>query len=240
MGCHSRSKPEGAPCIKRFHSVGQHLCKFVGTKEIAYIRKEFNYHRICLEHQHRRRFIVLEHQYGRRDVTWKRSIELSVVPLKGHWLTLQSFRNNNAMLRYLYGRSGCMSLNLQIGRLGFWNLCDMRRTEKQVVHISLLKTLLLFMECRSRLRDCPRNIDVRVFIWYFKSLRGLQFQFLLWFEAFTEALESFCKISHRAMLKEHVPGFMVFNSLLLKGTYFCLIFWISKDSRTENWDELQK
>ena len=133
-----------------------------------------------------------------------------------------------------------MSLNLQIGRLGFWNLCDMRRTEKQVVHISLLKTLLLFMECRSRLRDCPRNIDVRVFIWYFKSLRGLQFQFLLWFEAFTEALESFCKISHRAMLKEHVPGFMVFNSLLLKGTYFCLIFWISKDSRTENWDELQK
>ena len=88
--------------------------------------------------------------------------------------------------------------------------------------------------------SCPRNIDVRVFIWYFKSLRGLQFQFLLWFEAFTEALESFCKISHRAMLKEHVPGFMVFNSLLLKGTYFCLIVWVSKESRTENWDELQK
>ena len=42
------------------------------------------------------------------------------------------------------------------------------------------------------------------------------------------------------MLKEHVPGFMVFHSLLLKGTYFCLIFWISKESRTENWDELQK
>ena len=137
------------------------------------------------------------------------------------------------------GRSGCMSLNLQSGRFGFWNLCDMRRTEKKFVHISLLNTLLLFMECGSRLRDCPRNIDVRVFIWYFKSLRGLQFLFLLWFEAFTEALESFCKISHRAMLKEHVPGFMVFNSLLLQGTYFCLIFWISKESRTENCNELQ-
>ena len=48
--------------------------------------------------------------------------------------------------------------------------------------------------------------------------------------------ESFCKLS----LKEHVPGFMVFNSLLLKRTYFCFIFWISKESRTENWDELPK
>ena len=210
----------------------------MGTKDIVYVRKEFNSHRISLEDQHGRRFTVLEHQYGRREVTWKRSIELSVVPLKGHWLTLRSFCNNDAMLGYLCGRSGCMSLNLQSGRLGFWNLCDVRRTEKQVVHISLLKTLLLFMECRSRLRDCPRNIDVRVFIWYFKSLRGLQFQFLLWFEAFTEALESF--FFSPGHVKRTFAGFVVFNSLLLKGTYFCLIFWISKESRTENWDELQK
>ena len=28
-----------------FHSRGQHLCKFIGTKESVYIRKEFNSHR---------------------------------------------------------------------------------------------------------------------------------------------------------------------------------------------------
>ena len=60
--------------IERFHSRGQHLCKFMGTKESVYIRKESNSHRIGVEHQHGRRFIVLGHQYGRRDVMWKRSI----------------------------------------------------------------------------------------------------------------------------------------------------------------------
>ena len=47
---------------ERFHSPGQHLCKFIGTKESVCIRKEFNSHRIGLEHQHGRRFIVLGHQ----------------------------------------------------------------------------------------------------------------------------------------------------------------------------------
>ena len=38
-------------------------------------KKYFNSHKICLEHQHGRSFIVLpDHQYGRRDVMWKRSI----------------------------------------------------------------------------------------------------------------------------------------------------------------------
>ena len=59
---------------ERFHSHGQHLCKFIGNKESVCIRKEFNSHRILLVHQHGRRFIVLEHQYGRREVVWKRSI----------------------------------------------------------------------------------------------------------------------------------------------------------------------
>ena len=63
--------PEG------FHSRGQHLCKFIGTKESICIRKEFNSHRTGLGHQHGRRFIVLEHQYGRRDVMWKHSIRLN-------------------------------------------------------------------------------------------------------------------------------------------------------------------
>ena len=51
-----------------FHSRGQHLCKFIGTKESVYIRKEFNSHRTGLGHQHGRRFIVLGHKYGRHDV----------------------------------------------------------------------------------------------------------------------------------------------------------------------------
>ena len=51
-----------------FHSRGQHLCKFIGTKEGVCIRKVLNSLRICLGHQHSRRFIVLGHQYGRRDV----------------------------------------------------------------------------------------------------------------------------------------------------------------------------
>ena len=51
-----------------FHSRGQYLCKFIGTKESVYIRKEFNSHRIGLGHKHGRCFIVLGHQYGRHDV----------------------------------------------------------------------------------------------------------------------------------------------------------------------------
>ena len=34
--------------IECFHSRGQHLCKFIGTKESVCIRKEFNSHRTCL------------------------------------------------------------------------------------------------------------------------------------------------------------------------------------------------
>ena len=54
--------------IECSHSRGQHLWKFIGTKESVCIRKEFNSLRIGLGHQHGRRFIVLGHQYGRRDV----------------------------------------------------------------------------------------------------------------------------------------------------------------------------
>ena len=36
--------------MERFHSRGQHLCKFIGTKESVCIRKEFNSHRIVLVH----------------------------------------------------------------------------------------------------------------------------------------------------------------------------------------------
>ena len=52
-----------SPAIESIRSRGQHPCKFMGMKEIFYIRKESNSHRICLKHQ-----------YGRRDVMWIRSI----------------------------------------------------------------------------------------------------------------------------------------------------------------------
>ena len=60
--------------IECFHSRGQHICKFIGTKESVCIRKEFKSQRTGLGHQHGRRFVVLGHQYGRRDVMWKHSI----------------------------------------------------------------------------------------------------------------------------------------------------------------------
>ena len=60
--------------IECFHSRGQHLCEFIGTKENVWIRKEFNSHRTGLGHHHGRRFIVLGLQYGRRDVMWIHSI----------------------------------------------------------------------------------------------------------------------------------------------------------------------
>ena len=43
-------------------------------KAFVNIRKQFNSHKIGLEYQHGRRFIVLEQQYGRRDVMWKPAI----------------------------------------------------------------------------------------------------------------------------------------------------------------------
>ena len=60
--------------IERFHSLGQHLCKFIGTKESVCVRKEFNFHRTGLEHQDGRGFIVLGHPNGRRDVMCKHSV----------------------------------------------------------------------------------------------------------------------------------------------------------------------
>ena len=57
-----------------FHSHHSHLCKFIGTKESIYIRKEFNSHRTALGHKHGCRFIVLGHKYGHHDFMWKHTI----------------------------------------------------------------------------------------------------------------------------------------------------------------------
>ena len=77
--------------IECFHSRGQHLCKFIETKESVCIRKEFNSQRIGLGHQHGRRFIVLGHQYGRRDVMWKHSICLD-----SHWLRMNGMHRKQS------------------------------------------------------------------------------------------------------------------------------------------------
>ena len=71
--------------IERFHTRDEHLYKFIETKGSIYIRKEFNSLRICLIHQHGRRFIVLEHQYGRRDVMWKPSIVSTIIHVQSYF-----------------------------------------------------------------------------------------------------------------------------------------------------------
>ena len=60
MGGERAKKKAGE--IECFHSRGQHLCKFIGTKKSVCIRKEFISHRTGLGHQHGRRFIVLGHK----------------------------------------------------------------------------------------------------------------------------------------------------------------------------------
>ena len=79
----------------------------MGTKERFYIRKESNSHRIGLEHQYGRRFIVLEHQYGRHDVMWKRPIAIcfnllqvcaSLLPFVFPVLFIPSFNSSNDYL----------------------------------------------------------------------------------------------------------------------------------------------
>ena len=45
--------------ILGFHSRGQKLCNFLGTKEIFCMKKEFNHQRVLTVDQHGRLFIVL-------------------------------------------------------------------------------------------------------------------------------------------------------------------------------------
>ena len=70
--------PEWNSCenrLERFHSRGQHLCKFITTNEIIYIRKEFNSHRIALVHQH-----------GRRSSFWKTNMAaVTLACVAGAW-----------------------------------------------------------------------------------------------------------------------------------------------------------
>lgn len=44
------------------------------SKRTRLHKQLFHFHRICLDHQHGHRFIVLEHQYGGRDIISKCAI----------------------------------------------------------------------------------------------------------------------------------------------------------------------
>ena len=78
--------------IERFHSRDQHLCKFIGRKESIYIRKEFNSHRIGLEHQ-----------YGHHDVMYASFpwVHNASQRVKVHVLSSQQFwvRNERTRVR---------------------------------------------------------------------------------------------------------------------------------------------
>ena len=76
--------------IDRFHSRGQQQCKFLGTKDIFYIRKESNSSAIISVHQNGRRFIVYTN-------TTLRSCENDLYTLYHlkYWLLLGLFRGRS-------------------------------------------------------------------------------------------------------------------------------------------------
>ena len=78
-------------CIECFHSRGQHLCKFIGTKESVCSRKEYTSQKIGLGQKHGRRFIVLGLEYGCRDVMWKHSIVAQLIAHKPVFLSFSIF-----------------------------------------------------------------------------------------------------------------------------------------------------
>ena len=87
----AKNRDDNFRAIECFHSRGQHLCKFIRTKESVCIRKELNSHRTGLGHQHGRRFIILGHQYGRRDVMWKHTSEKLAIRRISFWLNLNVY-----------------------------------------------------------------------------------------------------------------------------------------------------
>ena len=120
----TRSERLSMTHIERFHSRGQHLWKFIETKENVYIRKEFNSHRTGLRH-HGRHFIVLGHQYGRRNVMWKHSIKeyINRPPLwKRSMLTsLSKFLSST---EYQIFSSMRQSAKILAESIGFWVSLD--------------------------------------------------------------------------------------------------------------------
>ena len=85
--------------IERFHSRGQQVCKFNGTIESVYIRKEFNSHRIGSEGQHS----------FNRDLTTRQRRR----PWKRHW------KNRLRILSYYFAIITSRPVALKEGNLGW-------------------------------------------------------------------------------------------------------------------------
>ena len=61
-----------------FHSRGNHLSIFIGTKESIYVRKKSNSH-----------IIIVEHQHGRRPAIWKTNMVAVTSHVKTFYLEKQ-------------------------------------------------------------------------------------------------------------------------------------------------------
>ena len=61
-----------------FHSRGNHISIFIGTKESIYIRKKSNSH-----------IIIVEHQHGRRPAIWKTNMVAVTLHVKTFYLEKQ-------------------------------------------------------------------------------------------------------------------------------------------------------
>ena len=108
--------------IECFHSHGQHLSKFIGTKESVCIRKEFNSQRFSLGHQHGHCFIVLGHQHGHRDVMWKHSIhETSTISfISGYWKISPGGIYQGSKFKFEFGSTCATRCKFLSALLKFW------------------------------------------------------------------------------------------------------------------------
>ena len=87
------------------------FANFLEQKKTFYMRKEFNSHRNCLEHDHGRGFIVLEHQYGRRDVMCKRSIIFQISKSICQLMSLSFYFGENDTNKKRVNKAGILEIS---------------------------------------------------------------------------------------------------------------------------------
>ena len=90
--------------IERFHSRGQHLCKFIGTKESVCIRKEFISPWICLGHQ-----------YDSSDVMWTHSIQYEALSM-WYCVIIYILRHSLFWQPFISDFSKCLNLPLHTAK----------------------------------------------------------------------------------------------------------------------------
>ena len=111
----------------------------MGTKEFFYIRKESNSHRICLEQQYGRCFIVLKHQYGRRDKSqtlWSSDV-LKVTVARLNIVAKRSLLRCSAFGIKFRARTG-REINLPITYFTHSSLRPVRLQKYFLIHCTIL------------------------------------------------------------------------------------------------------